>query len=257
MSPENRAEWDKLRARMLAALPYRRIEVSGERALEEWRRLRAEGQGWPVIVGDDEQLDAIAEQFSIDQLEGSSLSSGVASRSGDARLPSPTAILEEAAGLAFPESLTKWPGADPDLPDPPVGEWPAASTIAGGALTIATDVLSGKPLQRVHILLIPTTKSWEVPAYLRWGNWNACPPPAHHVAALRHWNERFGVELVGINRDTLNLLAARRPADRQTAIALAREHYKYCPDTIDQGVGSVSALAAMLMSGDWWFFWWD
>lgn len=257
MSPERRAEWDRMRARMLAALPYPRVEVPGERALAEWERLRAEGRGWPVIVGDDEQLDAIAEQFSLEDQAVFPPPPGVPSPFGDAPAPTPTAILAEAATLSFPESLAQWSGTDPDQPEPPLGEWPAPRAVEGSGLTVASDILSGKPFPLVHILLIPTTRSWEVPAYLRWGNWNACPPPAQHVAALRRWHERFGVELVGMNRDTLNLRTARRPADREAALALAREHYPYCPDVIDQGLGSLSALAAVLMADDWWYFWWD
>jgi hypothetical protein len=240
MPPEARARWDKERARLLAVLPYPRVEVPGTRALAEWERLREEGKGWPVIIGDDEQLDAIADQFSIDD-----------------PAPAVAAILAKAAALRFPDSLAQWAGTDPDLPDPPLGTWPAPDAVEGTGLTVASDTVSGAPFSRVHILLIPTASSWEVPAYLRWGNWNACPAPEQHVAALRHWHERFGVELVGINRDTLNLRATRRPADRQAALALAGDQHRYCPDTIDQGAGSLSALAAILMATDWWFFWWD
>ena len=96
-----------------------------------------------------------------------------------------------------------------------------------------------------------------MPAYLRWGGWNDCPPPAQHVAALKCWRERFGVELVGVNGDTQNLRATRRPADRETAMTLAHEQYAYCPDIVEQGVGGLSALAARLMADDWWYFWWD
>jgi len=35
------------------------------------------------------------------------------------------------------------------------------------------------------------------------------------------------------------------------------EMYSYCPDIIDQGVGTLEALAADLMAGHWWYFWWD
>ncbi|MBW6525735.1 DUF4253 domain-containing protein [Sphingomonas sp. RHCKR7] len=211
-----------------------------------------------MIIGDDEQLDAIAEQYSSqDQAVFPWAPPGVASPFGNARAPTPAAILAEAATLTFPASLARWSGTDPDLPEPPLGEWPMRSAVEETGLTVASDVLSGRFFRLVHILLIPTTHSWEVPAYLRWGDWNGCPPPAQHVAALRHWHERFGVELVGMDRDTLNLRATRRPADREAALALAHEQYRYCQDIIDQGVGSLSELAALLMNKDWWFFWWD
>lgn len=249
MPPERRAEFDKARAKSLAASPYPRVEVPGERALIEWERLRSAGRGWPVIVGDDEQLDAIVEPFSIN--------GAVETATSAATSNTPAAILEEAAALNFSESLKQWYGADAELPEPPLGEWPEHGRAGSAGLTIASDIRTGKPLDRVHILLIPTTDSWEVPAYLRWGGWNACPPPAQQVAALRHWHQRFGVELVAVDRDTMNLRVARRPIDRPAALALARDQYRFCPDVIDQGAGSLSALAASLMSDDWWFFWWD
>ena len=254
MSPDHSRERSQVRLRMLAALPYPRIEVTGERAMAEWERLRADGRGWPVIVGDDEQLDAIAEQFSIDD-------EAVFSPPGRISLPKkalePAAILAEAAALDLSFDVPLEPDADPDLPDAPLGEWPATDAVTSVGLTVASDIRSGRPLPVVHILLTPAERSWEVPAYLRWGDWNACPSPAQHVAALRHWHERFAVELIGIDGATLNLRAARRPADRTAALALAREQYRYCPDIVEQGVGNLSALAATLMISDWWYFWWD
>jgi hypothetical protein len=77
------------------------------------------------------------------------------------------------------------------------------------------------------------------------------------VAAFRSWRHRFDIELVGIGRDTLNLKVGRRPATRDVAVELAREQYLYCNDIVDQGLGSLEALAASLMEANWWFFWWD
>ena len=141
-------------------------------------------------------------------------------------------------------------------PGPEIGEWPSEKPASTG-LTIASDILSGKSAPKVHIALIPTDDWTLIPAYLRWGDWNDCPPPEMHVAALRSWRDRYGVELVGLSHDTLNLRATKHPATREEALALAREQYAYCTDIIDQGVGTYNALAAILISDDWWYFWWD
>ncbi|HEX7587301.1 MAG TPA: DUF4253 domain-containing protein [Anaerolineae bacterium] len=93
--------------------------------------------------------------------------------------------------------------------------------------------------------------------YLRWGNWKDCPAPEYHVAALRSWRDRFGAELIGSGHDVMNIGVRRRPTNRAEALDLAREQYSYCSDIVEQGVGSLSALAAALMEHDWWFFWWN
>jgi hypothetical protein len=126
---------------------------------------------------------------------------------------------------------------------------------AGPAL--AVDVLTGQPLDQANILVVPTPNGFEVPAHLRYGAWNECPPSEYHVAMLRSWHDRYGAELISMGADTVELRVKRRPTSRDEALALAREHYAYCNDTVDQGTQDLATLAAMLMTSDWWFFWWD
>lgn len=252
LPPEQRARHEAMRARVMAALPYERVTVPGERALAEWESLRGAGRGWPVIVGGDEGLERIADQFSM----ADPVVSGVAIPG--VTLRSPAEILAAAAKLSFPKDLRNWPGAyQAEELSAPVGRWPSQVATGIPGPIVAMDLLSGRFHDRVHILLIPTKYGWEVPAYLRWGDWNACPPPEYHVAALRGWHSRYAVDLVGINGDTMNLRAARRPKSRDAAMALAREQYGYCPDIVDQGTDTIAALAATLMASEWWSLWWD
>lgn len=252
LTPEQRAKYEAMHARMMAALDYERVTVPGTRALAEWEQLKTAGRGWPVVIGNDDDLDRIAEQFSMNDpsVSGASIPG--------ARLRSPAEILTAAEKIDFPADLRNWSGAyQPADLQAPLGDWP--SKVEGGSLglSIATNIVSGDFYDKVHILLVPAKFGWEVPAYLRWGDWNACPPPEYHVAALRKWHEQYGTELAGINGDTMNLRAARPLEHRDQALALAREQYSYCPDIVDQGVGSISALAACLMAERWWYLWWD
>lgn len=236
------------RAKLRAAFPYPVTTVPGGDAMAAWERIHAEGKGWPVIVGGDEGLDAICDQFSLDT--PSILSPGAADHS----LQPVAQVIAASRTITMPGDLAKWGGADSNL-EPAHGPWPERAGQV--AMTVATDLMAGKPFARVHIVTLPTRSSWEAPAYLRWGGWNACPPPEYQCAALRGWQERYGAELIGIDRDTINLRVKRRPKDRAEALALAKECYAYCPDNVDQGVGTIEALAATLMANDWWFFWWD
>ncbi|MDQ1232215.1 hypothetical protein QE379_003641 [Sphingomonas sp. SORGH_AS 879] len=254
LRPDQRTADEAMHKRMMAALPYERVTVPGKDALAAWERLRASERGWPVVIGGDADLERIADQFTIDD----PAVSGVPSNRAGPR--SPAQIIAAADALRFPADFRTWSAANggEDL-RAPIGQWPTdidAGPEAPG-LAVAEDITSGKVLDRVHIVMLPARHGWEAPAYLRWGNWNACPPSEYHVAALRDWNRRYGAELIGINGDTMNIRVRTRPQDRADALRLAREMYEYCPDAVEQGAETLSNLAAGLMTTDWWFLWWD
>lgn len=261
--------------RLRAVFPYELVRVEGASALQEWTRLKSAGRGLPVIIGGDDSLLFIAESFDPDSL---------------ARFPAPSidAVLAKAKGLVHPDGLHEHKLAEgekymaflrskPELADeykayleelredgmvagqdfePPVGDWPSEAPEEVG-LTVTLDFRTGGIHEFVYIVLVPTEDWTTIPAYLRWGGWNANPPPEFHVAALRSWRDRYGAELIGMNNDTLNLRVIRKPKTRDEALALAREQYAYCNDLVDQGVDTLSNLAAFLMVRDWWYFWWD
>jgi len=258
----------RARERAIASFPFERVEVAGDRALAQWEQLHAAGRGSAVVLGEDEEIRALMDLFS-DTAPRVTVAEILAAAD---RIRHPEDLLaaqaleranslthmkrfietqEEAARAAMLRDLEQ------DGPrEPEVGEWPDEAPASVG-LSVAFDILSKRPLERVHIALIPTDDWTTIPAHLFWGGWNACPGPESHVAALRSWRERFGAELVGLSFDTMNLRVKRRPQTRAEALELAREQYVYCEDIIDQGVGTLSQLAAALMANDWWYFWWD
>ena len=238
-----------------ANFPYKIVETEGENALAVWEELKRARRGAPVVLGGD--LDNLLAPFHPGE---------------QARLQPVEEILAAAEAVSFPDGLRKhrrderaaaqlylkkiasladFKGEEDEAP---LGGWPA-ETSYGYGLSVAYDTRTGRPSSTAHIALIPTDDPTAIPAYMRWGNWNSCPPPAHHVAALRAWRDRYGAELVGLSADVLNLRVSRKPSTREEALDLARAHYVYCSDVIDQGVGSYLALAAGLMASDWWFFW--
>ncbi|MEE3623605.1 DUF4253 domain-containing protein [Nitrospirillum sp. BR 11752] len=249
-----RAEVVATHARMMAALPYERITVPGAQAWDHWLRLRAAGRGWPIIVGDDDAMERLAEHYS---LSDPAVFPGALPDMVQTLAPSE--ILREAEGLRFPEIMDRWPdGPDEDQIGVMEDDWEDFPPMPDGPprLSVVHDH-NQKPYARVHILLIPTDQGWQVPAYLRWGGWNECPPPESHVAALRVWHEKYGAELIVLSNDTMELRVDRRPADKAEAWDLARNQYRYCRDIVDQGVGTVGALAGGLLQTPYWFFWWD
>jgi hypothetical protein len=223
--------------------------VSGEEAFERFEELLRAGKGAPVILGDDRDLAMIAEIMTLSRKRGVTVES----------------ILSKVAGVPFPQTMRAETAAwverqkkeDPDWPEeenePQMGEWPAEPPrITATEPRVPFNATTYMPHERVHIALIPTTDRTEIPAYLHWGGWNACPEPHHHVAAARHWRDTYGAELVSMSHDIVEFRVTRRPKDRAEATALAHEHHDYSSE-----IEELLPYAAELLVLDWWFFWWD
>ena len=107
--------------------------------------------------------------------------------------------------------------------------------------------------------LFPTTNCWEVPALLRFGDFNECPRASVHASVMRYWSEKYGLELVGMSHCDWLAFVAQPPLERADALALALEHIEYCPEFMvdTQCHGNIEALAAWLLRTSHWSFWWD
>ena len=105
--------------------------------------------------------------------------------------------------------------------------------------------------------LVPAEEHWEIPLSLGYGNWNDCPDPLVHGALALHWERKFGANIVAIGSDTVEFLVQRPPKNRDEALTLAKEHYFYCTDIVEQGIGTIAALGASLIENGTWSFWWD
>src|SRR5262249_26265456 len=119
------------------------------------------------------------------------------------------------------------------------------------------DIQSGRPLPEVFVGLVPTTESWQVPIYLQFGGFNDCPHPDAQGAVLRSWQEKYGAGLFCLRSDVLGLEVERAPREGEGALELAREQFLFCRDIVEQGTQSLERLAAELLGGELWFFWWD
>lgn len=209
------------------------IRLPGDEAFGVWRRLArvCRGNGfWPVILGEAQNIERLAEaaEFVEDDSPAQTLAHAA---TGDA----------EAAE------------AEPD-----VGEWPDEDEIERNTTPLAVaDVSTGETYDEVVIAIIEAEHSWQVPAFLQYGNWNDCPEPALHVARHRDWHERFGSDICSVTADTIECVVTRPPTNRDDAMELAQEQYVYCYDIVEQGTQTLRNLAAVLVGSPLWFFWWD
>jgi hypothetical protein len=220
--------------------PYELIRVRGADAVakslawrEEWR-----GSFTPVILGPAKNFGHLTDLW--DEIKD---------------LPQDFVQLSHKVELKpwFAQRLEESAPLD-ELTD--ASAWNRNAGAAAGFHTIA-DTLSRKVHPLVWVAKIPTAHTFEVPAYLKWGGWNACPVPQEHVAIWRYWHEKFGAEILCVTGDVIEATVARPPLEKEECYALAHEQFSYCEDILTQGVGSIDALAATVLGGKSWFFWWD
>lgn len=220
------------------SLPVEYVRVHGRDALRERDALRSRPGITPVILGAPEDMALIQD---------------ILADPG----PSAAEVIEEARSIDVEKWLQEQAASEDAESQPPPAEWPSGSASASIDLTVPKDALTRRPKKVVLIGLFPTANSWEAPAYLRYGGWNECPEPAVQVAFHKRWHERYGSVIACMSGDVIECIVERPPRTREAAMALAREQFLYCPDIVHQGVESMEALAALLLDGKTWYFWWD
>jgi len=228
--------------------PYPLQAVPGSVAVRQWRTLQAEWRKEgcsALLLGDAKEVRRLADGFACNKTPIEKLLEGAKAQKASRILGKRLKVAKESY--------------DPDGPKErplPMGKWPS-QPVEAQELGSHRDVLTRQPKETVYFAKIPTVHAFEIPAYLQFGNWNACPSAEEHVAILRQWSERYGLEMYALTGDVIECEITRPPADREAAIKLALEQYLYCSDIVDQGVGSIAGLAAILECSTHWYFWWD
>lgn len=216
-----------------------RVSTGGAAAVALWQALRTavDDTGyWPILLGGDEDL----EEYEDGSREVWEETPEAMVRAG-LQLDAQAWIRTRLAELGH---------------EPKRGPWPDDAAPASD-FTIPYDMQRWTPLPAVHVALVPTREGWQTPALLRYGGWNACPNPEEHVGMMKHWAEAYGAEPLGMARDRVEMVVRRPPRDRAGAVDRALEQYAYCNDVVDQGTETLDALAAGLLQGSAWYFWWD
>jgi hypothetical protein len=156
-----------------------------------------------------------------------------------------------------------YPDRDPEQPGPEIFDAlrPGQADAFLTELSLHKDcdpyTRSSSPFDQVAIMRVPTVQSYEVPVYLDWGGWNACPSPLEIAAVGRYWEGTHGATLVAMGADKLEFSVTRRPANHAEAVALLKEHLSFAPDNAELDQDMLEEMAAELQGSDYWFFWWD
>lgn len=101
--------------------------------------------------------------------------------------------------------------------------------------------------------LLPTTDKYAVMAALDTNGDNFSIGTAGVIAWMKELEQDQPYVLTGIGFDYMEGFFTAPVKDPN---ALARRMYQFCPDIVDQGVGTVNKLARELRNGSL-YFWWD
>jgi hypothetical protein len=253
------------------AVTFALTETCGH-AVDLWERLRAlvpKTKRWPLLVGrpgeeelpTDEDQDCTTADIleAAEQIDARALLNGWHEQ-GVANTREEAVKLESEGSHEDAEHFRSLLQGEPEYQGIPRGKWPRNPdpTIA---IAIGRPTSYGygydEDTKPVTLALLPTAHGWEAPAVMKFGGWNANPPPPEHVALLRYWRECFGADLVVMTNDVIEMMVAEPPRTRKEAMHLARDQYHYCEDIVEQGTYTLEALAGGLLRGEAWYFWWD
>jgi Domain of unknown function (DUF4253) len=223
-------------------LPCKYYAIPGDRIIDAWKEARKLfTHTWPVIISHDSEDEGVFSsapeetQSDLEKLDQFDVETWLNQRWGNYDF--------EDEDDALAEYFEEYD--EPEKPNPRT------------KFTIPYDILTGEPQGNLRLMLIPTIPFAQIPIYMPYGGWNDCPYPHEIAAMMEYWNLKYGAELVGISHDTLEMFVCNPPTTYQDAFDLAKEHYAFCYDSVDQGMGTVERLAKSLINSSVWYFWWD
>ncbi|MEV4757409.1 DUF4253 domain-containing protein [Micromonospora sp. NPDC049559] len=233
-------------SRTPAGRPVFAFRAAGKAATNWWQRLRAahpETGLWPVLMDDDtpEYLAEAREH------------------------PNPSYLLHRAGTLDGAATLAARARAKLEIYGPELaaeiqaelrgeGEWPTEPVRRDLGLPFTWR----REPRPVTVALVPAVAGWQVPAVLAYGGWNDHPSPSEHGAILRHWQRRYGIELMTMTGTTVELMVDRPPTTRPEALAAAWDYWAYNDGAADlYDADGVTKLAASLLGAPLWLAWWD
>ncbi len=220
-------------------------KASYEEVMDAYEQAVLEGQqkGYtPILVPAD---DVLEEYFGILKEDGYSLEDTL-----KAELKSGEELLKER----FDEYMDETNETDMEEF---VGEFDEAEPTAVDSYSAFLNFRS-EGITETMLLKVPTTKPWEIVAYVPFGGWNECPEVKEMMAVCKYWFEKYGAIPVTITHDVMEMRLPA-PIARKDAMQVAREHFAFTPDRVYQctATSTLSELASCIAASEIWYFWWD
>lgn len=74
------------------------------------------------------------------------------------------------------------------------------------------------------------------------------------ITIIKQFDKKYSLELIGASGDWCEFIVHNETINW---MGLAKEVYKVCPDVVDQGTGTIEALAEEIQINKRLYFWWD
>lgn len=117
-------------------------------------------------------------------------------------------------------------------------------------------------MSEIILAKIPTTKPWELAAWIPMGGFNDCPMPDVQVAVMKYWFEKYQAIPSIVTYDTWEFMVLNYKEtggfpikDKDDAMKLAIEQAAFCTDQTNEV--TIGQLADGLTRSKVWYFWWD
>ncbi|MDE7029050.1 MAG: DUF4253 domain-containing protein [Lachnospiraceae bacterium] len=119
------------------------------------------------------------------------------------------------------------------------------------------DYRSGRTVETI-LVKVPTTRPWELVAYVPFGGWNDCPCVEEMMAVCKYWFEKYGAVPVTISHDVMEMRLPA-PVPEKDVLQTAKEHFAFTTDRVYQctRTGTLAEVAASIRTSAIWYFWWD
>jgi len=105
-----------------------------------------------------------------------------------------------------------------------------------------------------NIAVLKTTDKYEVLRQIQTDGINFDITNDSLLKIIKRFDNEYALNLVGASGDWCEFTINKEPANW---LSFAKEVYKVCPDVVDQGTGTVQALADEMKRTKRLYFWWD
>jgi uncharacterized protein DUF4253 len=175
-------------------------------------------------------------------------------------------VLREAKRHAI-EPITQLEGTDDNYDPIPVNG--IAIAVPGRKAIVALDALKSALAAKGYfpfryeenfgqrpdrIAIIKTRDQLDALRTMKTNGINCDIEPEQVIARVSDWHRKYGLVIYGAGMDFVEATFVQPPRDMA---AFAEEVYKFCPDVVDQGTGSVAALAEEMKRENKLYLWWD